>query len=91
MSNNPPRNYSNLGHGVTTRLISWEQTVRDAEGSRWNLPIGKYFFGDGNQFVFVEYNDAVQGPNGPGQFIRNGVVVAVQQPNPPVLVSAIVV
>jgi len=61
----PTTNYANLGFKVTTRLLSWEQMVREAEGSRWNLPIGKYFFGDGNQRVFVTYNDAITGPGGP--------------------------
>jgi len=56
------RNYRNLGFGVTTRLMSWEQAVRDAEGSRWNLPTGKFFFGDADQFVFVDYVDNVSGP-----------------------------
>jgi len=64
VANNDIARLSNLGHGVSTRLISWEQQVRDAEGSRWNLPIGKYFFGDANQYVFVEYDDAIQGPPG---------------------------
>lgn len=62
MSNQPPRNYRDLGYSVTTRILSWEQAVRDAEGTRWNLPIGKYFFGDADQYVFVEYDDSISGP-----------------------------
>ena len=51
-----------LGYPVTTRIISWEQTVRDAEGARWDLPIGKYFFGDQDQYVFVSYDDSIKDP-----------------------------
>ncbi len=59
MAAQPPKNYANLGYKVTTRIISWEQLVREAEGSRWNLPIGKYFFGDDR--VFVVYDDSITG------------------------------
>jgi hypothetical protein len=61
---NTPRQYSNLGYKVTTRIVDWGQMVREVEGSRWNLPTGKYFFGDGDQRVFVTYSDAVTGPGG---------------------------
>ncbi len=57
----PIKNYKNLGFKVTTRIMSWEQMVREAEGSRWNLPQATYFIGDK---VFVSYNQAVTGPNG---------------------------
>jgi hypothetical protein len=53
------RDYSNLGYTVTTRTISWEQMVREAEGSRWNLPVKIY---DIEGRVFVQYNAAVTGP-----------------------------
>ena len=58
------RKYKNNGFRVTTRILSWSQMVREAEGSRWNLPIGKSFFGENGERVFVQYNDAVTGPNG---------------------------
>ena len=62
MTHQPVKNQKNLGYPVTTRLISWEQRVRETEGSRWNLPTAIYFFGDGDQIVFVQYNLAVTGP-----------------------------
>ena len=57
-----PRNYRNLGYKVTTRNMSWEQMCRDAEGSRWNLPTGAYFFGENQQIVYVTYDFAITGP-----------------------------
>ncbi len=56
------RRLSNLGYPVTTSIISWEQAVREAEGSRWDLPFAVYFFGDEEQRVFVSYNLAITGP-----------------------------
>lgn len=58
----PPRNYKNLGYKVTTRTLDWGQMVREAEGSRWNLPVATYFFGENQQIVYVSYNMAVTGP-----------------------------
>jgi hypothetical protein len=58
----PTRDYSNLGYDVTTRTMSWNQKVRQAEGSRWNLPQAAYFMGENNQYVFVKYDWRVTGP-----------------------------
>lgn len=57
-------NYNNLGYRVTTTTKSWEQMVREAEGSRWNLPQAVYFFGENQQIVYVNYNMRVTGPGG---------------------------
>ena len=38
--------------------------VREAEGSRWNLPQAVYFFGENQQIVYVNYNMRVTGPGG---------------------------
>lgn len=54
---------SNLGYSVSTSIISYEQAVREAEGSRWDLPFAIYFFGSDEDRVFVSYNLAVTGPN----------------------------
>jgi hypothetical protein len=56
-------NYANLGHKVTTTIINYGQMVREAEGSRWNLPIGIWSqYPDSNISTYVSYNQAVTGP-----------------------------
>ena len=72
------RNYRNLGYGVTTRLMSWEQAVRDAEGSRWNYPYAIYLMEtEAGLIPFVNYDVAVTGPD-------HGT-----RPIPPVLTSCV--
>ena len=55
-------NFTNTGYKVTTRILDWNQMVREADGPRWNLPQANYFietpFG---QRVFVKYSWAVTG------------------------------
>lgn len=61
----PPRNYANQGYKVTTRTISWQQQVREAEGARWDYPQASYFIDTpAGRLVFVKYNWAVTGPEG---------------------------
>lgn len=49
-----PANTSNWGYKVTTRNISVNQLVRDAEGAEYDLPYYIYEFGEGTR-RFVSY------------------------------------